>query len=243
MRKNQLIFTGSLLVCLFFTACVKDTNVDPPPPPDVSFIEDFDTILSAYNRGWRTVNRSEPVGPSQWQQGSGEFEAYTSIGNNQGYAYTDYYSTGADLGVISNWLVSPVTLMKNGDKIVFYTRSLLFDDGTGDSTDYTNRLQVRMNITNQNLPTTDGTITGDYDPLLLDINPGYEQFILSEYTGGNPDALKAYPHKWTRMEAVLTGITKPVKGRFAFRYFVEDGGAQGRGSGVGIDHVEFQSSK
>jgi hypothetical protein len=234
---------GLLLFILALSACVKDKNLEPPPPPDVPFMEEFDTLSAAWLRGWRTVNRSEPIGPSQWQQGSGEFEAYTSLNSNQGYAYTDYNSTSADLGVISNWLVSPVLTMKNGDKISFYTRCLLYDSGTGDSTDYTNRLQVRMNITNQNLPNVDGTATGDFNPLLLDINPDYYPFLLSKWKLADANTLKAYPHQWTKYEITLTDIPAPVKGRFAFRYYLQDGGPQGRGSGVAIDHVIYTSSR
>jgi hypothetical protein len=241
-------FQTNILACLLLfttaiTACVKDKNLEPPPPPDVSFTEEFDTLGAAYLRGWRLVNRSEPVGPSQWQQGSGLFAAYTSLNSNQGYAYTDYNSTSADKGVISNWLVSPVLTMKNGDKISFYTRCLLYDDGLGDSTDYTNRLQVRMNTINQNLPNEDGTATGDYNSLLLDINPDYYPFLLSKWKTGDANTLKAYPHQWTKYEVTLTDIPKPVKGRFAFRYYLDDGGPQGRGSGVAIDHLVYSSSR
>ena len=230
-----------LLFCFCFTACVKDTNLDAPPPANSSFKEDFDTLLSAYNRGWRFVNRSKPIGPSQWQEGGVEFTAYTSQSTNQGYAYTDYESTGADTGTISNWLVSPVTYIKNGDTLIFYTRSLTFRIGS-DYTDYTNRLQVRIN-NNEDIVAGYGIDPGDFTGLQLDINEGYQQYYQSEIDAGIPEALLAYPHEWTRFQVIFSGIDKPAKRRFAFRYFLEGGGPQGKGSGVGIDHVIFSSKK
>jgi hypothetical protein len=232
---------GLLLFSACFTACVKDTNLDPPPPADASFKEDFDTLLSAYNRGWRFVNRSNPIGPSQWQEGSGEFAAYTSKSTNQGYAYTDYESTGGDTGTISNWLVSPALSIKNGDTLIFYTRSLLFRVGN-DYTDYTNRLQVRTN-NDEDIIAGYGIDPGDFNSLQLDINEEYHQFIQSEFDAGVPNSLLAYPHEWTKFEVIFSGIDKPANRRFAFRYLLEGGGAQGKGSGVGIDHIIFSSKK
>jgi hypothetical protein len=52
---------------------------------------------------------------------------------------------------------------------------------------------------------------------------------------------KAYPHVWTRFEAIVVGLDKPTKGRFAFRYFTELAGSNGRGSSVGIDSVAYVS--
>lgn len=230
-----------LLFSICFTACVKDDNLTPPPPPDASFREDFDTVLSAYNRGWRFVNRSNPVGPAQWQQGSGEFNAYTSHATNQGYAYTDYESTSADKGIISNWLVSPVTYMKNGDTLTFFTRSRVFRIGS-DYTDYTNRLQVRIN-NDADIEAGYGVDPGSFSLLQLDINEVYQQYFQSELNAGLPEALLAYPHDWKGFQVIISGIDKPGKRRFAFRYFIENGGQQGKGSGVGIDHVIFSSKR
>ncbi len=49
-------------------------------------------------------------------------------------ACTDFTSTSAAAGIISNWIVSPVITMRNGDKIVFYTRTILYPLTGGDST-------------------------------------------------------------------------------------------------------------
>jgi len=52
----------------------------------------------------------------------------------------------------------------------------------------------------------------------------------------SPDA---YPARWTKYEATVANISGTAKGRFAFRYFIEQGGSGGRGTEVGIDSVAY----
>jgi hypothetical protein len=49
----------------------------------------------------------------------------------------------------------------------------------------------------------------------------------------------AYPARWTRFEGRIRDLAKPVKGRFAFRYFILMGGANGRGTEVALDSVAY----
>jgi hypothetical protein len=74
--------------------------------------------------------------------------------------------------------------MKNGDKITFFTRAEIYDDGAGDSTDYANRLQVLLNTKNTGLDCGKGTNSGDFDQAILDINPFLKPFLLSEFVSG-----------------------------------------------------------
>jgi hypothetical protein len=211
--------------------------MNPPAIPDQSFVEEFDTLQTAYNKGWRFINRSEEIGVSKWTQGSisGALTAYSSKGTNAGFISTDYQSTAGAASIISNWAVSPPVTMQNGDKIVFYTIASLISIGGGDSTDFANRLQVRINPHNTDLNVGDMDDPGQFDKVLLDINPSYEEYHSSPALY-SPDA---YPARWTRFEATIQGLNQPVKGRFAFRYFVEDGGSNGRGTEVGIDSVAY----
>jgi hypothetical protein len=278
MRKpilGKLLLSVGIVVA--FASC-KDDNylTTAAPPPDVSFVEEFDTMTAAYNRGWRYINVSEPKNTDGfWTQGGFHnpyiwdgiymdfagatilpkpipFGPYSSKGSYSGFIGATFMSVDAidvlsngDIGTISNWVVSPITLMKNGDKIVFYTRNIMLPLnglGGGDSTDYANRLQVRFTPT-ESLNVGAGADPGDFNNALLDINPTYK---LAHTLTSVPDA---YPKSWTRFEATLAGINGAVKGRFAFRFYNDQWGnflPSGdviAGTGVALDSVAFISAK
>jgi hypothetical protein len=235
----------------FLMACHDDAYLTiPPPPPDVSFTEEFDTVTAAYARGWKVINVSDPKGTGTWTQGlyndpnvtgfpaAIPFNAWSSKGSYPGFIGADYTSTSADAGIISNWLTSPVTLMKNGDKIIFYSRTVILPSPT-DSTDYGNRLQVRVSSTGESINVGSGNDPGDFTTTLLDINPFYKSY----HSSAALFEPLAYPSTWTRFTATVGGLNGPVKGRFAFRYYVQDGGYNGRGTAVAIDSVAFISAR
>ena len=56
--------------------------------------------------------------------------------------------------------------------------------------------------------------SGDFTIKLLDINATYAR------VEDNPSM--AFPTEWTRFEGEVTGLEKPVKGRYGFRHFLED---------------------
>jgi hypothetical protein len=244
--RKVLLFSGLALVAL--QACRKDdaAMMAMPGVSNQSFVEEFDTTGSAFARGWQPINTSMPKGTSVWVQGMFNnplitfldypipFGPHSSKGSYAGFIGADFTSTSAAAGIISNWLVSPVVIMQNGDKIIFYTRTALYDLG-GDSTDFSNRLQVKMNGNNEGLNVGNGNGTGDFTTTLLDINPGYAE----AHTSPALFDPTAYPIRWTRFEAKVGGLNGPTRGRFAFRYYVEGGGSNGLGSGVGIDSVAY----
>jgi hypothetical protein len=243
MRKSYLLL---LLVAVGIAAALQSCRDDsylttPPPTPDQSFTEEFDTVSIAFTKGWKAVNVSEPLGSDIWQQGGSVnpwFPAFSNSGTYVGFIGADYTSTSAAQGIISNWLISPVVTMQNRDKISFYTKGLLYAiPNSTDSTDYANRLQVFLNTNNQSLNVGQGRGTGDFSTPLLDINPSYIEYHTSPALF-NP---RAYPANWTRFEVTVFGLNGPTKGRFAFRYFVENGGSNGLATGVGIDKVQYQS--
>jgi hypothetical protein len=248
MRKST--FFGFLLsaicIIILFQSCHDDRYLlDPPPVPDQSFVEEFDTATSAYNRGWRYINRSDLIGRRSWQNPDAVIPFSSYSGTGTGYLWADYLSTASTAGTISNWAVSPSVIMQNGDKIVFYTRAEIIPFGAT-STDFVNRMQVRINKLNT-LNCGDGTDPGDFTIPLLDINPFYYEFLLNVFN--NPaDPLfaqvrQAYPHVWTRFEATVVGLNEPTRGRFAFRYFTEEAGSNGRASSIGIDSVAYISKQ
>jgi hypothetical protein len=232
-----------VIISLSFISCSKDDsgNENSIEIPDQSFTESFDTASAAEKKGWVFLNKSVNPGTTNWSNPSTPpFAAFSSENGPAGYLWADYNSTSSAAGVISNWAVSPVLTLQNGDKISFYTRSeLYFFDN--DSTDFVNRMQVRLNRKNTGTMTGEGTSTGDFNVLLLDINSAYRSFFYTPFINRDPDARLAYPHRWTRFEAVVTGLDAPVEGRFALRYFVEDAGNNGRSSSIGIDEVSYES--
>jgi len=81
MRKGYLLL---LLVCAGFAVTLQSCRNDEylmaaPAVANQSFVEQFDTMQNAYNRGWRWINRSLPVGPSVWTQapGTASMSAYS----------------------------------------------------------------------------------------------------------------------------------------------------------------------
>lgn len=248
MRKSTLksFLLPLLILTVVFVSCKDDSYLTTPiPVKGVSFVEEFDTVTAAYARGWRYINVSAQKGTGFWNQGGLNdpnvtgfhapipFAPYSSKGTYPGFIAADFTSTSGGAVTISNWVVSPVTLMQNGDKVVFYTRTYLFPI-TGDSTDFANRLQVRINKS-ETLNVGSEDDPGDFSTNILDINPFYK-----ESTSLNPDPT-AYPARWTRFEATVNGLNGPTKGRFAFRYYTEEAGNAGRATLVAIDSVAFIS--
>jgi len=274
MRKlilHNFLFTGFLSVCalLFLSSCKDDSNLlQPAPVANQSFSEEFDSASAALGRGWKFINNSYPSGSNVWQNGGSAapvFEPFSQHGTFVGFLGATYESTSDPTGVISNWLISPPVMMQNGDKIVFYTRSQLSLLSATDSTDWANRLQVRINPHGTDYymgsvqalwewmftaTTTFGQDDpGNYDVSLLEINPDQIEYhtlvpTTSLVDGRAIDAntnLKAYPTRWTRYEATVHGLDKPTMSRFAFRYFIAGGGSNGFGTAVGIDKVNYIS--
>jgi hypothetical protein len=241
MRKAillKLFIIGSLGVCIF-NSCKDDSYLTKIPPiPDQSFVEEFDTAAAALSRGWHFINTSDPKGGGVWQDGGSIppfFNAYSNKGSNVGFIGTDYTSTSAAAATISNWLVSPPVILQNGDKIIFYTRAYQLFDGVSDTTDFGNCLQVRINPFGDDIDVGQGFGQGSFTTGILTINP---TLVFSSVVSPNPFA---YPSQWTRFEATVLGLAGSVKGRFAFRYFVKDGGSNGNGTGIGIDSVAYKS--
>jgi len=239
MKQNIFFF----IIYISFLSCSKNDTGDEKiiKIPDQSFTESFDTASAAAKKGWVFLNTSVDKGTTNWSNPSTPpFDAFASENGPAGYLWADYNSTSSGAGVISNWAVSPIITVQNGDKISFFTRAELYFF-ENDSTDFVNRLQVRLNRKNTGTNTGEGTGSGDFNVLLLDINPAYRSFLYTPFINRDPDARLAYPHRWTRFEAVVTGLEAPVEGRFTFRYFVEDAGNNGRSSSIGIDEVSYES--
>lgn len=237
MMRNKFLFGFVLVSLVSFTACEDNDVTAPATPTNVSWVQDFDSISAAHRQGWVTVNNSKPVGVETWTQAYAYYESKKGLNNGilnpQSYLYSgkDFIlatsNCGYDTANISAWLISPKTIMKNGDQIIFYTGSQI---AAGEA----DRMQVRLNPTNgtDNVG-RDSSSVGDFRTLLLDINPT----LLKTGPG-------SYPQKWTKYSITLNGLPAPAERRFAFRYYVGNGGPLGPNSlGIGIDSVAFVSAK
>ena len=258
-----------LVVTTLLQSCKDDSFLrNTPRSPNQSFSEEFDSSSAAFARGWKIINNSVPQGGGIWQNGGDAlaplFNAFSQQGSYVGFIGASYLGTTAAKGVISNWLISPSRLIKNGDKIIFFTRSQKVFGGGTDTTDFGNRLQVRINSYGDDLlvgsvqatfdniasPSAAYDNPGNFNNTILDINPflyewhknptGNSLIDMRPFTPAT--TLQAYPVSWTRFEATVSGLNAPIVSRFAFRYYVYKGGNDGFGTGVGIDKVEFKSA-
>lgn len=239
--KPYLLTICTLLagVLVTITACKKEKA--PETAANYSYTEEFDTLAHTLQRGWVVKNNSRPLGTDGWIQGQfgidekGKLNGYSAA--SYSYSGQDFvcttFNSGDSVATISSWLISPVTFMKNGDQIEFYTRTL------ENPTSFPDRLQLRLN--GQNAEANVGTgplankavaeMTGDFSIILLEINPQLS-------TGGT----NSYPDVWTKYTATITGLQAPENRRFAFRYYVTDAGPDGSNSqGIGVDAVRFIS--
>ncbi|MBP9663071.1 MAG: choice-of-anchor J domain-containing protein, partial [Pyrinomonadaceae bacterium] len=200
-------------------------SATPTPGPSPSctptlITEGFDTITANVpGAGWFAQNNSVPVGSTTWFQGnSAVFPSHT--GAPTSYIGGNFNST-AGAGTISTWLLTPQVTLQNGAQMTFWTRS------TGST--FPDRLQVRMSTAGASTNVgTGATGLGDFTALMLDINPTYQ-------TGAG-----GYPAVWTQQTITVTGVPVPTQGRFAFRYFVENGGPSGANSDyIGIDTFQY----
>jgi len=88
-------------------------------------------------------------------------------------------------------------------------------------------VRMSLNGDSANVGAT-ATSVGDFTNLLLDINPTYT-------TAG-------YPTNWTQYTVTISGLSSPMMGRLAFRYFVENGGSGGtRSNYIGIDNLSIDN--
>ena len=186
--------------------------------------EGFDSLSNLLMSGdWFTINHSDPADPTSpgWLQCFGTRIPPAHSGASTSCVSADF-ATGVGVATLNAWLLGPTVTFHNGDVISFYTR-----ESVGNP--YPNRMQFRLSThgssTDVGLGATD---VGDFDTLLLDINPNYE-------IGG-------YPDSWTQYTLTIADLPGPTSGRFAFRYFVENGGPDGDNSLIiGVDTLTFGS--
>ncbi len=187
-------------------------------PISSNFTEGFDDITLLPSAGWSLQNLSDPLGATNWFQGSpAAFDAHE--GEPNAYIGANFNNT-AGTGTISNWLMAPEVQLINGTELRFWTRT-----GAGGNA-FPDRLEVRLSTSGSStFAGSAATDVGDFDTLLLSVN---------ENLDGN------YPEGWTEFVVEVSGLAAPTSGRFAFRYFVTNAGPTGtNGNFIGIDTVSI----
>lgn len=178
--------------------------------------ENFDVFPTT----WTQTNQSSPIGAATWAQGGGTaFTPGGQAGGATSFALVNYTSATGN-GTISNWLMTPVINVQNGDVISFYTRT--GGDDTGEI--YPDRLELRLSTAGAAsvTPSTGPTDLGSFTTLALSINPNLTT------TG--------YPFVWTQYTYTVSGLSAATDVKIAFRYFVTNGGTTGANSNIiGID--------
>lgn len=204
-----------ITILLAAAACIFQANAQ------IALNESFTATFVPTSAGWATQNNSVPQGTLSWFQGNpATFTA--NSGAPADYFAVNFQSEAASpAGGISNFLITPTLTLVNGAVFTFATRcnSLV--------TQYPDRLQLLMSQGSGTGAIGTGTAAvGSFTTTLLDINPTLNT--------------TSYPNVWTVFTSTVSGITGTVTGRFAFRYFVADGGANGANSDyIGIDDVVY----
>jgi hypothetical protein len=173
--------------------------------------------------GWDTLNMSGPTPGTvpAWFPSTNYIAPPPALDGSVFFAAS--YEAEGNNGTISSWLFTPVRTLKNGDKFVFYTRTV------SNTVVYPDRLEVRMSLNGASINTgTTSTSVGDFVSLIAIINQNL--------------TLSGYPNTWTKYSMTLSGIPAAgASGRIAFRYYVTNSGPNGvNGDGVGIDSVHYQ---
>lgn len=192
-----------------------------PAQGSILLSEGFTDITTLAAAGWAMNNLSSPLGTTGLFQGNplvfpaqaGPADSY--IGAN--------FENVAGTGTISDWLITPMVLVDDGDRLSFYTRT------TTPGPVYPDRLEVRFSSNGSSTDVgSSATSVGDFTTLLLTINPSL--------------TTTDYPYVWTHYIATLTGLGGPSSGRFALRYYVTDAGPNGVNSDyIGIDTLTIES--
>lgn len=191
----------------------------------------FDT---AFPTTWANTNQSTPIGAGAWTKAtytttstatSGIFGSgignipVGQAGGNNSFALVNYTST-TGTGTISNWLITSTVNVKDGDIVSFYTRK-----GTDGTTDYADRLELRYSSSTTHVNPTGGSAgLGSFTNVGVTVNPNLATGFI-------------YPKVWTKYSFTIAGVgSTETSVKFAFRYFVTNGGPTGTNSDIiGID--------
>jgi hypothetical protein len=182
--------------------------------------EGFSNVAGLTAAGWNQQNLSTPIGSNpNWVQGDPVNMPFSANSLPANSFISANFNSVVGAATISNWLITPMLNLNNGDVITFYTR------GTGSI--YADNLQVRLSTNGSSTNVGASNISvGDFSNLLLEINPTLNAAL--------------YPAIWTQYTITISGLASPTTGRIAFRYYVPNGGPTGTNSDlIGIDDFVY----
>jgi hypothetical protein len=182
--------------------------------------EGFSNVAGLTAAGWNQQNLSTPIGSNpNWVQGDPVNMPFSANSLPANSFISANFNSVVGAATISNWLITPMLNLNNGDVITFYTR------GTGSI--YADNLQVRLSTNGSSTNVGASNISvGDFSNLLLEINPTLNAAL--------------YPAIWTQYTITISGLASPTTGRIAFRYYVPNGGPSGTNSDlIGIDDFVY----
>ena len=112
------------------------------------------TTTALQTRGWTLVNNSTTLGNTGWFGNGSVFASHTGAG----YAAANFENISGT-GTISDWLITPLVTLSNGDTFSYWTRT--------SSGVHPDRLEVRIstNGTSTNVGATDSSV-GDFGTVI-----------------------------------------------------------------------------
>ena len=219
---------------LFFaTAFVINGLIAVPAAAQVVELTENFTSATATTGGWTLTSgfwpaQNNSTNPQPSSSSGGAWGPGGTLFNpapGGAYFATDTTATGTDNGTVSDWLLTPVLTLHNGDVLKFATRTRNPEEGPS-------RLEIRMS--NAGSLTNVGTLPTDvgvFTQVIGTINPNLTANV--------------YPTSWTAGAQTFTisGLTGTPTGRIAFRTFYTNGGFGGpNGDVVGLATVTFTST-
>jgi hypothetical protein len=188
------------------------------------FYEGFDDMSTFSAAGWVLTNQSSPMGTNSWAQADGTMGAIANSGDTLSYAQSGFEATtSTGSGTISDWMITPIVSMENGD--VIRLNALSFN-----SANFPDRFEVRISTNAGTNVGTMATDVGDFSTLVFDVNPNLDTMSFPSIVSGDT---------WTEFSGVVSGLPGATDCRIGVRYFVTDGGGTGSNSStVGCDDLE-----
>lgn len=232
MKKTVLIFLLVPFIGIAQNQFSYGFNILPAQLTTDGWIQSNQSILPSTTSLWSVASYSEVIVSATTAATPFQNQVYVDgdtcpIPNGQDGTpntfalvnYTSTTSTSATAGTISNWLISPAITVQNGDVVSFYSRK-----GTSGTTDYPDRLELRMSSAALHTTPTGGpTGVGSFTTLGVTINPT----LVAGFV---------YPKVWTQYSYTVSGLSGPTSVKFGFRYYVTSGGLNGANSDIiGID--------
>ena len=212
---------------------VLTSLISSPAPAQIVELSETFTTATQTTGGWTLATGFWPA-----QNNSDNPQPYGSNGGAWGpggtlfspapvgsYFATDTTATGNANGTVSDWLLTPVLTLHNGDVLKFATRTRNPEEGPS-------RLEIRLSTAGS--ATNVGTLSTDvgvFTQLLGTINPNLTTNV--------------YPTSWTAGTETFTisGLTGMATGRIAFQTFYPNGGFAGpNGDTVGLATVSYSST-